>query len=145
MAMKDKIHHQVTVDDLFFLKRGGRISATAAVAGSILNIKPMIVVTNEGKLENVAKARGRKKAMKELVDYMKATADVEAWKHVFISHGDCLDEAEAVKAMVEEEYPGVEVIISDVGPVIGAHTGPGVIALCHMGRCTKGTEFKGTK
>ncbi|MBO5098120.1 MAG: DegV family protein [Agathobacter sp.] len=145
MEMKDKVHHQVTVDDLFFLQRGGRVSATAAVAGSILNIKPMIVVTSEGKLENVAKARGRKKGMKELVEYMKATADVDAWKYVFISHGDCLEEAEAVKAMVEEEYPGVEVIISDVGPVIGAHTGPGVIALCHMGRCTKGTEFKGAK
>ena len=145
MAMKDKIHHQVTVDDLFFLQRGGRVSATAAVAGSILNIKPMIVVTSEGKLENVAKARGRKKGMKELVEYMKATADVDTWKYVFISHGDCLEEAEAVKAMVQEEYPNVEVIISDVGPVIGAHTGPGVIALCHMGRCTKGTEFKGTK
>ena len=145
MEMKDKVHHQVTVDDLFFLQRGGRVSATAAVAGSILNIKPMIVVTSEGKLENVAKARGRKKGMKELVEYMKATADVDTWKYVFISHGDCLEEAEAVKAMVEEEYPGVEVIISDVGPVIGAHTGPGVIALCHMGRCTKGTEFKGAK
>lgn len=145
MEMKDKVHHQVTVDDLFFLQRGGRVSATAAVAGSILNIKPMIVITSEGKLENVAKARGRKKGMKELVEYMKATADVDAWKYVFISHGDCLEEAEVVKAMVEEEYPGVEVIISDVGPVIGAHTGPGVIALCHMGRCVKGTEYKGTK
>ena len=145
MEMKDKVHHQVTVDDLFFLQRGGRVSATAAVAGSILNIKPMIVVTSEGKLENVAKARGRKKGMKELVEYMKATADVDTWRYVFISHGDCLEEAEVVKAMVEEEYPDVEVIISDVGPVIGAHTGPGVIALCHMGRCTKGTEFKGAK
>ena len=145
LSMKDKIHHQVTVDDLFFLKRGGRISATVAVAGSILNIKPMIVVTDEGKLENVAKARGRKKAMKELMDYMKNTADIEAWNYVFISHGDCLEDAAAVKEAVEAEYPNAKVIISDVGPVIGAHTGPGVIALCHMGRCTKGTEFKGTK
>lgn len=145
LSMKDKIHHQVTVDDLFFLKRGGRISATAAVAGSILNIKPMIVVTDEGKLDNVAKARGRKKAMKELMDYMKNTADIEAWNYVFISHGDCLEDAVAVKAAVEAEYPNAKVIISEVGPVIGAHTGPGVIALCHMGRCTKGTEFKGTK
>lgn len=142
MAMKDKVHHQVTVDDLFFLKRGGRISATAAVAGSILNIKPMIVVTSEGKLENVAKARGRKKAMKELLDYMKATADIDAWNYVFISHGDCLEEAVLVKEAVEAEYPSAQVIISNVGPVIGAHTGPGVIALCHMGRCTKGTEYK---
>ena len=145
MAMKDKIHHQVTVDDLFFLKRGGRVSATSAVVGSLLNIKPMIVVTNEGKLENVAKARGRKKAMKELMDYMKATADIDAWEYVFISHGDCYDDVITVKEMVEAEYPNAKVILSDVGPVIGAHTGPGVIALCHMGRCTKGTEYKGTK
>lgn len=145
MSMKDKIHHQITVDDLFFLKRGGRISATSAVAGSILNIKPMIIITEEGKLENVAKARGRKKAMKELVEYMKATADLDAWNYVFISHGDCLDDVVAVKEMIETEWSNAKVMISDVGPVIGAHTGPGVIALCHMGRCTKGTEFKGTK
>ena len=83
--------------------------------------------------------------MKEIMDYMKNTADIEAWNYVFISHGDCLEDATAVKEMVEAEYPNVKVIISDVGPVIGAHTGPGVIALCHMGRCTKGTEFKGAK
>lgn len=145
LSMKDKIHHQVTVDDLFFLQRGGRVSATAAVAGSLLNIKPMIVITQEGKLENVAKARGRKKAIKELVDYMKATADVDTWKYVFISHGDCLEDALALKEMVLDEYPSVEITLSDVGPVIGAHTGPGVLALCHMGRCAKGTEFKVTK
>lgn len=143
MAMKDKIHHQVTVDDLFFLKRGGRVSATTAVVGSILNIKPMIVVNAEGKLETVGKERGRKKAMKELMNYMKATADIDAWNYVFLSHGDCLEDTLAVKEMVEAEYPNAQVIISDVGPVIGAHTGPGVIALCHMGRCTKGTEYRG--
>ncbi len=143
MAMKDKIHHQVTVNDLFFLQRGGRVSATTAVVGSILNIKPMIVVNAEGKLETVGKERGRKKAMKELINYMKATADIDAWNYVFLSHGDCLEDTLAVKAMVEAEYPNAQVILSDVGPVIGAHTGPGVIALCHMGRCTKGTEYRG--
>lgn len=142
MEMKDKIHHQVTVDDLFFLKRGGRISTTAAVAGSLLKLKPMIVLTKEGKLENVAKAHGRKKAIRELLEYMNATADIESWNYVFISHGDCPEEAMVVKDMVEQQYPKAQVIVSDVGPVIGAHTGPGVIALCHMGRCTKGTEFK---
>lgn len=142
MEMKDKIHHQVTVDDLFFLKRGGRISTTAAVAGSLLKLKPMIVLTKEGKLENVAKAHGRKKAIRELIEYMNATADIESWNYVFISHGDCPEEAMVVKDMVEQQYPKAQVIVSDVGPVIGAHTGPGVIALCHMGRCTKGTEFK---
>ena len=139
MAMKDKIHHQVTVDDLFFLKRGGRISATTAIAGSVLSIKPMIHVTAEGKLDTIGKIRGRKAAMKELVSKMQTNADVENWNYVFISHGDCLDDATRVKEMVEENFPQVQVILSDVGPVIGAHTGPGVIALCYLGKNTKGT------
>ena len=139
MEIKDKIHHQVTVDDLFFLKRGGRISATTAIAGSMLSIKPMIHVTAEGKLDTIGKIRGRKSAMKELVTKMKANADVDTWKYVFISHGDCLDDATHVKELVEEAFPQAEVIISDVGPVIGAHTGPGVIALCYLGNVEKGT------
>lgn len=139
MEMKDKIHHQVTVDDLFFLKRGGRISATTAVAGSILNVKPMIHVTEAGKLDTIGKIRGRKSAMKELVSKMKANADMDTWNYVFISHGDCLEDAEHVKAMVVEAFPQAKVVISDVGPVIGAHTGPGVIALCYLGTTVKGT------
>ena len=139
MVMKDKIHHQVTVDDLFFLKRGGRISAATAIAGSVLSIKPMIHVTAEGKLETIGKARGRKSAMKELVNKMKSNADVDTWNYVFISHGDCLDDTLRVKEMIEEAYPQAKVILSDVGPVIGAHTGPGVIALCYLGKTQKGT------
>lgn len=136
--MKDKIHHQVTVNDLFFLKRGGRISATSAVAGSLLQVKPMIHVNKEGKLETIGKVRGRKHAIKELVAKMKENADVDAWKYVFISHGDCLEDVNAVKALIVEAYPNAEVLISDVGPVIGAHTGPGVIALCYLGKTIKG-------
>lgn len=138
MAMKDKIHHQVTVDDLFFLKRGGRISATTAIAGSMLSIKPMIHVTAEGKLDTIGKIRGRKSAMKELITKMKSNADINKWNYVFISHGDCMEDATHVKEMVEEAYPQAKVIISDVGPVIGAHTGPGVIALCYLGNVEKG-------
>uniref|UniRef100_UPI004056AEDE DegV family protein n=1 Tax=Agathobacter sp. TaxID=2021311 RepID=UPI004056AEDE len=138
MTMKNKIHHQVTVDDLFFLKRGGRISATTAVAGSVLNIKPMIHVTEEGKLDTVGKIRGRKHALKKLVSKMKDNADLETWDYVFISHGDCEEDAQSVKSMVEEIYPQAKVIISYVGPVIGAHTGPGVIALCYLGNTVKG-------
>lgn len=139
MSMKDKIHHQVTVDDLFFLKRGGRISATTAIAGSVLNIKPIIHVTAEGKLDTIGKIRGRKHAMKELISKMTATADIDTWNYVFISHGDCEEDALHVKAMVEEAYPEAKVMLSYVGPVIGAHTGPGVIALCYLGKNTKGT------
>lgn len=140
MAMKDKIHHQVTVNDLFFLKRGGRVSGATAVAGTMLNIKPMIQISEEGKLETVGKVRGRKAAMRQLVSEMKETIDVDMWKYVFISHGDCIEDALQVKRMVEEAYPKVEVNISYVGPVIGAHTGPGVIALCYLGKTTKGTK-----
>lgn len=140
MAMKDKIHHQVTVDDLFFLKRGGRISATTAVAGTVLNIKPIIQLTEDGKLDTVGKVRGRKAAMKELITRMQETADIENWKHVFISHGDCEEDAQHVKAMVEEAFPDAQVHLSYVGAVVGAHTGPGVIALCHLGKTIKGTK-----
>lgn len=140
MDMKDKIHHQVTVDDLFFLKRGGRISATTAVAGSVLNIKPIIEVTEEGKLDTVGKIRGRKHAMRELVSKMKEHADLDTWNYVFLSHGDCLEDAEHVKEMVEEAFPQAKVEISFVGPVVGAHTGPGVIALCYLGDVVKGTK-----
>ncbi|MBR3811878.1 MAG: DegV family protein [Agathobacter sp.] len=139
MSMKDKIHHQVTVNDLFFLKRGGRVSATTAIAGSMLNIKPIIHVTAEGKLDTIGKIRGRKHAMKELVSKMISNADIDTWNQVFISHGDCMEDAERVKAQVLEVFPTAEVTISYVGPVIGAHTGPGVIALCYLGKTTKGT------
>lgn len=140
MEMKDKIHHQVTVDDLFFLKRGGRVSATTAVAGSVLNIKPMIEVSAEGKLDTTGKVRGRKSAMKELVAKMKATADLDTWNQVFISHGDCLEDAERVRDMILEAFPNAQVNISYVGAVIGAHTGPGVIALCYLGNTIKGSK-----
>lgn len=138
MDMKDKIHHQVTVNDLFFLQRGGRVSATTAVAGSVLNIKPIIEVSADGKLDTTGKIRGRKSAMKELVLRMKATADLDTWNQVFISHGDCLEDAEHVRDMVVEAFPNAQVSISYVGAVIGAHTGPGVIALCYIGNCIKG-------
>ena len=141
MDMKDKIHHQVTVDDLFFLKRGGRVSGATAVAGTMLNIKPMIQVSEDGKLETVGKVRGRKSAMRQLVSEMQKTADIDAWEYVFISHGDCYEDATRVREMVEEVYPKAKVIISYVGPVIGAHTGPGVIALCYFGKVTKGTDY----
>lgn len=136
---KDYIHHLVTVNDLFFLKRGGRISATTAVAGSILNVKPLIHVSEEGKLETTGKIRGRKAAIKDLFLKMKSNAEIDKWKYVFISHGDCLDDVTMLKDMIEKEYPGVEVTLCDVGPVIGAHTGPGVIALFYLGNNRKGT------
>lgn len=140
MNIKDKIHHQVTVDDLFFLKRGGRVSGATAIAGTMLNIKPMIQVSEAGKLETVGKVRGRKSAMRQLISEMQETADIDTWEYVFISHGDCYEDAARVGELVKEAYPKAKVIISYVGPVIGAHTGPGVIALCYLGKVMKGAK-----
>ena len=138
MAMKDYIHHLVTVDDLFFLKRGGRLSAVSAIAGSMLKVKPIIVVGEDGRLNNVATVRGRKNALKDLYERMKGSQQFSKLGYVFISHADCEEDAKALEAMVNEEYPTVEVVISDIGPVIGAHTGPGGLAMCFMGNTIKG-------
>lgn len=138
MAMKDYIHHLVTVDDLFFLKRGGRLSAVSAIAGSMLKVKPIILVNEDGRLNNVATVRGRKNALKDLYERMKGNQCFDKLGYVFISHADCMEDAETLATMVREEYPAVEVVISDIGPVIGAHTGPGGIALCFLGNTIKG-------
>lgn len=130
-----KLHlcHQFTVNDLHFLKRGGRVTATTAVVGSMLHIKPVLHVDNEGHLINVGKARGRNASLKALVDRMEQTVTEEGKQTVFISHGDCLDDAEAVAAMVRERFGTQDIRISDVGPVIGAHSGPGTLALFYLG------------
>lgn len=137
-AIKQRVHHQVTVNDLFFLKRGGRISAATAVAGTILKFKPIIIVDKEGKLSNIGKVRGRKAAINEIFNMLKKTQKFEELNYVFISHSDCLDDVNYLVDMLKAEYPDTEVVISDIGPVIGAHTGPGTIALCHLGKTTKG-------
>lgn len=136
-AVKDRIHHQVTVNDLFFLKRGGRIDAATAIVGSMLKFKPIIVVDKEGRLQNVGKVRGRKASINELFNKMKASASLDELNYVFISHSDCLEDVEALAAMIKAEW-NTEVVIGDIGPVIGAHTGPGAIALCYLGADVKG-------
>lgn len=138
--VKQYIHHQVTVNDLFFLKRGGRISATTAVAGSILQIKPIIVVDEKGCLNSVSKSRGRKGALRDLYARFKATENMKELPYVFISNSDCLEDSLRIKEMIEADYPQVKVCISDIGPVIGAHTGPGAIAVCYLGNIIKGTD-----
>lgn len=125
--------HQFTVDDLHFLKRGGRISATTAVVGSMLQIKPVLHVDNEGHLINIGKARGRNASLKALVDRMEQTAVKSDDLTVFISHGDCLEDAQLVAGMVKERFGVKDVYINYVGPVIGAHSGPGTLALFYMG------------
>ena len=125
--------HQFTVDDLHFLKRGGRISATTAAVGSMLHIKPVLHVDNEGKLVNVAKARGRKASLKALVDKMDQTAIDPANQTVYISHGDCLEDAQEVANMVRSRFGTADIQINYIGPVIGAHAGPGTVALFYLG------------
>lgn len=126
---KLNIYHWVTVNDLVYLKRGGRISPTVAFVGSILSIKPMIYVNNEGKLLNVAKARGRKTALRALADKYGELAQDPENGTVFISHSDCLEEVNALGEILRERYNAKFEVITDIGTVIGAHTGPGAIAL----------------
>ena len=132
---ENKLHlcHQFTVDDLHFLKRGGRNSATTAVVGTMLKIKPGLHVDDGGKLVNIGKARGRKASLKALVDRMEETAIDPAGQTVFISHGDCMEDAEYVAGLVKERMGVQDVRINYVGPVIGAHSGPGTLALFHLG------------
>lgn len=131
-GIKMSICHWFTVDDLFHLKRGGRVSGVTAAVGSMLNIKPVMHVDNAGKLINVAKARGRNASIKALFDKLCETGiDVES-QRIFISHGNCLGDAEKLAAMIKEKY-GCEVTINFVGPVIGAHSGQGTLALFFVG------------
>ena len=130
-ANKLNVCHWVTVDDLSHLKRGGRISATTAIVGTMLNIKPIIHVDNDGHLINTAKVRGRKTAMEYLVKKFQETGLEQ--DTVFIAHGDCPEDAAALEALVREKTDVKNVITGYVGPVIGAHTGPGVLVLFFLG------------
>ena len=125
--------HQFTVDDLHFLKRGGRISSAAALVGSMLHIKPVLHVDNEGHLINIGRVRGRQASLKALVDRMEETAIDSGSLTVFISHGDCLEDAQEVAKLVKKRFGVQEIYINYVGPVIGAHSGPGTVALFYMG------------
>ena len=130
-----KIVHVFTVDDLNHLYRGGRVSKSAAFFGTVLNIKPVLHVDDEGKLIPLEKVRGRKKSLLRLVEMMgeqmgsyKDENDI-----VFISHGDCIEDAEFVRDEVKSRYGIEKFMINHIGPVIGAHAGPGTIALFFMG------------
>ncbi len=130
---KLKLCHWFTVDDLFYLKRGGRVSAATAVIGSMLSIKPVLHVDNAGKLINMAKVRGRRASIDALFDKMKATMLQGENKNVFICHGDCLEDAEYLAGRIKTELGIDAVEIGYVGPVIGAHSGPGTLALFFLG------------
>ena len=125
--------HWFTVDDLMFLWRGGRVSKTSAWAGTLLNIKPVMHVDDEGRLVKVGTARGRSASLKALVDHMAETALDPAEQIVFISHGDCEADAQKVADDVKIRLGVKTVLLGNVGPVIGAHSGPGTVALFFLG------------
>ncbi len=134
-AEENKPHlcHQFTVDDLHFWKRGGRVSATTAVLGTMLSIKPVLHVDDAGHLIKIGTARGRAASLKALVDNMEKAFMGGKDQTVFISHGDCLQDAQTVADMVRERFGIEDIFISTIGPVIGAHSGPGTVALFHLG------------
>ena len=126
--------HLFTVDDLFFLKRGGRVSAVTAVAGSALGIKPIMHVDNDGHLVKIGIKRGRRASLDELCNRMKEIAFDPAKQTVFISHGDCEEDANYLADRIRETMGVQNFMIDYVGPVIGAHSGPGTMALFFLGK-----------
>lgn len=134
---ENKLHvcHYFTVDDLFHLYRGGRVSKTAAVLGTLVNIKPVLHVDNEGHLIPLSKVRGRRKSLNALVDNMEKQIGSFRSQNdiIFISHGDCYEDALYVKEQVQKRFGIDRFLINPVGPTIGAHSGPGTVALFFMG------------
>ena len=131
---KAKVCHWFTVDDLNHLKRGGRVSAAAALFGTMLSIKPVLHVDDTGHLVPVSKTRGRKASLLALVDRMAESAVDPAGQTIFISHGDCRADAEYVADLVREKFGTQDIRIHSIGPVIGSHSGPGTVALFYLGR-----------
>lgn len=132
---KTCLNELFTVNDLNHLKRGGRISPALAFAGSMLNIKPCLLIDRTGHLENVAKIRGRKKAMEWIVEQMQAQCDgAPEDQQVFVVHADCPEDGQTLLQMIQQVYPKLELHLMDLGPVIGAHTGPGLVAVTFLGK-----------
>lgn len=132
--MKLNVCHWFTVDDLVYLKRGGRISPTAAFFGNMLGIKPILRVDNEGHLINVGKVRGRRLSIITLADKYAELCDESSFKKIYISHADCIEDAKELSKIIKEKHGINTEIITDVGTVIGAHSGPGTLALFFIGK-----------
>lgn len=134
---ENKLHlcHNFTVEDLVYLQRGGRISKATAFFGTMIGVKPVLHVDNEGKLVPVSKVRGRKQSINALVDLMEEKVGSYRDKNevIFISHGDCLDEAKQLAQLVQKRFGYDKFLLNDVGPAIGAHSGPGTLALFFLG------------
>jgi len=134
-ANKLGLNHWFTVDSLGHLRRGGRVTGATAFVGSLLHIKPVLNVNYEGHLIPREKEQGRKRALKCLVEKMEEYIFNPEGQHIFISHGDDLEAAENLASMVKEKFPKTgDIMIAPLGAVIGAHAGPGTIALFFMGK-----------
>ena len=133
--LNNRLHlcHWFTVDDLMYLKRGGRINAATAIMGTMLSIKPVLHVDDEGHLVNVGKARGRRASIQAMAKKVGELAEGYDNSVMFISHGDCPEDAEYLRSLLESQYGVKEVYINYVGAVIGSHSGPGTLALFFMG------------
>ena len=128
------IIHWFTVDDLMFLMRGGRVGAVSAYIGSLVKIKPILHVNEEGKLIPREKVQGRRKSIRALADKVKQNIVDPEGQLVLISHGDCEAEAQSLADMIKAELPVAEVRLSYIGPIVGAHSGPGTLAVFFMGK-----------
>lgn len=132
---KLNIMHWFTVDDLNFLKRGGRVSNAAAMFGTLLNIKPVLYTNSKGELIALEKARGRKKALLSIINHMKEDFIEPDGKEVFINHADCIEDAEFMRDKVKETFPTVgKITVMSLGAVIGAHCGPGLFTIFYLGK-----------
>ncbi len=131
---KFRLCHWFTVDDLMYLKRGGRVSAATALVGTMLKIKPVLHMDNEGHLINISKTRGRKASIEAIADKMGELGLPGENETVFICHGDCMDDAKYLESLVKERYGVKNVLIYYVGAVIGSHSGPGTLALFFLGK-----------
>ncbi len=131
---KLKVNHWFTVDSLDHLKRGGRLSATSATVGTLLSIKPILIINNDGKLVPVKKVRGRKKAIRELLDELKNKIINPEEQTIYITHGDCVEDAVYLKTLLMSEIKVKNVVINYLGPIIGTHTGPGLICITFVGK-----------
>lgn len=134
--MKNHINVQFTVDDLFHLQRGGRVSKTTAIVGSALNLKPFLFVNNEGSLSSNGTVRGRKKSLRTIVDRMKSSLmeNTDYSIPVGIVHGNCIEDANTVAELVKSETGFTNIIINDISPSIGTHAGPGALGLIYYGQ-----------
>lgn len=128
-ANKLRMNHWFTVEDLEYLRRGGRLSHLQAAIGGILNVKPVLFVDDEGRLVPFSKVRGRKKSLSALIDQLSKRIVSPEEQVIGISHGDCLDDAEALAEEIRAKIPVKDILVHPIGPVIGAHSGPGTLAV----------------